>query len=74
MSHDLIAKPSLSKAIIIEVGGDTAGIVVGSPGNFRFFSSQPAFDAFDGRTFRSVEQAHRAVAGRVAARPHRQAA
>ena len=64
MSHDLIAKPSLSKAIIIEVGGDTAGIVVGSPGNFRFFSSQPAFDAFDGKTFRSVEQANRAVAAR----------
>jgi hypothetical protein len=54
----------MSKAIVIEIQGDAAGIVVGSTGNFRFFSSQPAFDALDRKTFRSVEQANRAVATR----------
>ncbi|HEV7258572.1 MAG TPA: hypothetical protein VGN82_12400 [Bosea sp. (in: a-proteobacteria)] len=56
----------MSKAIVIEVQGGAAGIVVGSNGRFRFFSSQPAFDGLDGKTFRSVEQANRAVADRRA--------
>jgi hypothetical protein len=64
----------MSKAIVIEVQGDAAGIVVGSTGNFRFFSSQPAFDALDGKTFRSVEQANRAVADRRAVQSLRKAA
>jgi hypothetical protein len=64
----------MSKAIVIEVQGDAAGIVVGSPGDFRFFSSQPAFDALDGKNFRSVAQANRAVADRRAGQSLRKAA
>jgi hypothetical protein len=64
----------MSQAIVIEVQDEAAGIVVGSSGHYRFFSSQPAFDNFDGRTFRSVEQARRAIMQRDAARPHRKAA
>jgi hypothetical protein len=64
----------MSKAIIIEVHGEAAGIVVGSTGNFRFFSSQRAFDAFDGRIFRSVEQANRAIASHATTQPSRKAA
>lgn len=64
----------MSKAIVIEVRGDAAGIIVGSTGNFRFFSSRPAFDALDGKTFRSVEQANRAVAARRARQSARKAA
>lgn len=64
----------MSKAIVIEVQGDAAGIVVGWTGNFRFFSSQRAFDALDGKTFRSVEQANRAVADHRAGQSLRKAA
>lgn len=64
----------MAKAIIIEVQGEAAGIVVGSTGNFRFFSSRPAFDVFDGKVFRSVEQANRAIAGRAATPAVRKAA
>jgi len=64
----------MSKAIVIEIQGDAAGIIVGSNGNFRFFSSQPAFGSLDGKTFRSVEQANRAVAGHRTAQRLRKAA
>jgi hypothetical protein len=64
----------MSQAIIIEVSGATAGIVVGATGNFRFFSSEQAFDALDGRTFRSVEQANRAAAAHRLAQAGRKAA
>ncbi len=64
----------MSKAIIIEVEGDPAGIIVGEIGQFRFFSATRAYDALDGRVFRSFEQANRAVAARRAGQVLRRAA
>ncbi len=64
----------MSQAIIIEISGTTAGIVVGSPGNFRFFSSEPAFDRLDGRSFHSAEQARRTAAAHRTAKDDRKAA
>jgi hypothetical protein len=52
----------MSNALIITVGDITAGLLVGWAGNFRFFSSAPAFDVLDGRSFGSAEQASRAAA------------
>lgn len=49
----------MSQAIVIEVRGAIAGLVVGSGDNFRFFSSEPAFDTLDGRQFRSISEAQR---------------
>ncbi|CAN7472278.1 hypothetical protein LJR009_004064 [Bosea sp. LjRoot9] len=66
-----MSKAIMSQAIIIEISGTTAGIVVGSPGNFRFFSSEPAFDRLDGRTFHSAEQARRTAAVHRTAQDHR---
>jgi hypothetical protein len=51
----------MSSALIITVGDITAGLLVGWAGNFRFFSSAPAFDVLDGRSFGSAEQASRAA-------------
>lgn len=51
----------MSQTIILEVRGKTAGLVVGADASFRFFSSQPAFDALDGRHFPSVVAAQRAA-------------
>lgn len=52
----------MSQALLIEIRGTTAGLVVGSDRSFRFFSSQPAFDALDGRNFTSIAEAQRAAA------------
>ncbi len=51
----------MSHATILEIRGKTAGLVVGAEAGFRFFSSQPAFDALDGQLFPSVVAAQRAV-------------
>lgn len=64
----------MSKAIVIEIEGDAAGIIVGTTGDFRFFSATRAFDALDGRVFRSFEQANRAVAARRSEQTLRKAA
>lgn len=54
--------PAMSQASIIQVSGTTAGIVVGWRDKVRFVSAQSAFDALDGRIFRSVAHAQRAAA------------
>jgi hypothetical protein len=59
----------MSQASIIQVFGTTAGIVVGWQGNVRFVSAQSAFDALDGRIFRSVAHAQRAAAAAISPPP-----
>lgn len=61
-------------ALVIEVANTTAGIVVGSEHGFRFYSSEPAFDALDGRVFDSPADATRAARTLRKARPGRKAA
>ncbi|NLH82061.1 MAG: hypothetical protein GX458_14620 [Phyllobacteriaceae bacterium] len=48
-------------AYAIDVHHQTAGVAVGEPGDFKFFSSGPAFDGLEGRIFRSLEQVSRAA-------------
>ena len=51
----------MSKAYIIEVHSQTAGIVTVDEGGVRFFSSDRAFDRLDGQKFRSARDAERAA-------------
>ncbi len=52
----------MSKAYIIEVHYQTAGIVAGEEGGlFTFSSSRREFDRLDGRDFRSARDAERAA-------------
>lgn len=48
-------------AYAIDVHHQTAGVAVGEPGDFKFFSSAPAFDHLEGRVFRSLDQVNRAA-------------
>jgi hypothetical protein len=63
----------MSKAYIIEVRNRTAGIVTGDERGFCFFSSERAFDSLEGREFRSVRDAERAVRALLEAKRHRTA-
>jgi hypothetical protein len=58
----------MSKAYVIEVSNQTAGIVVGDERGFRFFSSERAFDSLDGQQFRSPRHAERAARALLARR------
>jgi hypothetical protein len=60
----------MPKAYIIEVRNRTAGIVAGDERGFCFFSSERAFDSLEGREFRSVREAERAVRALLDARHH----
>jgi hypothetical protein len=60
----------MSKAYIIEVLNQTAGIVAGDEHGFRFFSSQRAFDSLEGRQFRSARDAERAARALLDGRDH----
>ncbi|WP_114943200.1 hypothetical protein [Microvirga calopogonii] len=51
-----MSSTTISTARVIEIGNMTAGIAVPEEGGYRFFSSQPPFDALDGRRFRSLKQ------------------
>lgn len=51
----------MSQAYAIDVHHQTAGVAVGVPGDFKFFSSGPAFDALEGRTYPSLAQVNRAA-------------
>jgi hypothetical protein len=51
----------MSKAYVIEVSNQTAGIVVGDERGFRFFSSERAFDSLEGGHFGSARAAERAA-------------
>jgi hypothetical protein len=59
----------MSRATLLEVRGRTAGLVVGAATGFRFFSAQPAFDAFDGREFPSLVAAERAISAPADRKP-----
>lgn len=59
----------MSQAYAIDVHSQTAGIAVGHPGDFKFFSSGPAFDALEGRIFPSLQHVDRAARDLAAARP-----
>jgi len=64
----------MPNALVIEVAGTTAGIVVGSESGFRFVSSAPAFDELEGRLFRSPAEATRTALAHSRAKPSRKAA
>lgn len=52
----------MSAAVVIEVYGRQAGLIVrDKTGRFRFFSAITEAYPLEGQTFRSVEQASRAV-------------
>jgi hypothetical protein len=51
----------MSKAYVIEVFNQTAGIIVSDERGFRFFSSERAFDSLEGGHFGSARAAERAV-------------
>lgn len=59
----------MSQAYAIDVHSQTAGVAVGVPGDFKFFSSGPAFDALEGRIFPTLQHVNRAARDHVAARP-----
>jgi hypothetical protein len=56
------------RAYAIDVHHQTAGVAVGVPGDFKFFSSAPAFDALEGRIFSSLRQVDAAARERVVVR------
>lgn len=51
----------MSTAYVIEVRKRTAGIVVGNEFDFRFFSSERAFDSLEGCSFKTAADAALAV-------------
>jgi hypothetical protein len=51
----------MSDTYIIEVGSQTAGIVVRNPDGFRFFASSHRFNAMEGQIFRNAREAERAA-------------
>jgi hypothetical protein len=60
----------MSNAYVIEILNQTAGIVVAEERGFRFFSSEPAFDALEGNHFGSARAAERAAKALLAERGH----
>ncbi|WP_438274356.1 hypothetical protein [Nitrobacter sp.] len=55
----------MSKTYIIEVGSESAGIVVRDRAGFRFFSASQRFSSLDGKLFRSARDAERAAKQRA---------
>ena len=51
----------MSDTFIIEVGSETAGIVVRNPEGYRFFSATHRFNALEGQLFRNAREAEREV-------------
>jgi hypothetical protein len=49
----------MSKTYIIEVGSETAGIVVRNLEGYRFFAATRRFNALEGQLFRSAREAER---------------
>lgn len=62
----------MSHAYVIEIHGETAGIVVQDPDGYCFFSSLRAFDAIDGAVFKTPKSAEDAAL-RLEQRPRRRA-
>jgi hypothetical protein len=55
----------MSNTYIIEVGSESAGIVVRDRAGFRFFSASRRFSSLDGKLFRSAREAERAAKSRA---------
>jgi hypothetical protein len=55
----------MSNTYIIEVGSESAGIVVRDRAGFRFFSASRRFSSLDGKLFRSAREAERAAKKRA---------
>lgn len=51
----------MSTAYVIEVRGETAGIIAREERGFRFYASSNRFNALEGEAFSSPRQAERAV-------------
>ncbi len=49
----------MSDTYIIEVGSETAGIVVRNPEGYRFFAATHRFNALEGQLFRNAREAER---------------
>jgi hypothetical protein len=49
----------MSNTYIIEVGSETAGIVVRNPEGYRFFAATHRFNALEGQLFRNAREAER---------------
>ncbi|WP_319798006.1 hypothetical protein [Nitrobacter sp.] len=60
----------MSKTYIIEVGSESAGIVVRDRAGFRFFSASRRFSSLDGKLFRSARDAERAAKQRAQKSPY----
>jgi hypothetical protein len=63
----------MSKAFVIEVCSDAAGIVVHDGRNYRLFAATYEFNGLEGRDFRSPAAAQRAVQQHIADLDHRRA-
>ena len=51
----------MSDRYIIEIGSQTAGIVVRDPGGYRFFAASNRFNRLEGQLFRNAREAERAA-------------
>jgi hypothetical protein len=58
----------MSNTYIIEVGSESAGIVVRDRAGFRFFSASRRFSSLDGKLFRSAREAERAAKNRASSK------
>ncbi len=63
----------MSKAFVIEVRSDDAGIVVHDGRHYRFFAATYEFNDLEGRDFRSPAAAQRAAQQHLAVLDHRRA-
>jgi hypothetical protein len=51
----------MSAAFVIEAAETSAGIVIRERSGFRFFAASPHFGRFEGRLFKTIRDAERAV-------------
>lgn len=51
----------MSNTFIIEVGSQSAGIIVRAPGGYQFFAASRPFSRLEGKTFRNAREAERAA-------------
>ena len=56
----------MTDAFVVETEGRTAGIAVRDGKTFRFYASDTMFWNLENRRFRSLRDAHAAVAGQIA--------
>jgi len=56
----------MSTAYVIEAADISAGLVIRERAGFRFFAASHRFGRFDGRIFKTIRAAERAIDGLVA--------